>query len=513
VSDPKIRSFDTVVVGGGSSGCVVAHTLAQGDHASVALVEAGPDYGPRASGRWPADLLDAQLFPLSHDWGYTEDRDEGPPQNEPRARVMGGCSAHNQTAAIWPSADDFERWAATAPSWSYRALRPLIDRIEDSDPPSRFRGRGGPLRTRVYANHELAFWQRAFLLAAVTAGYRHLADLSEAKPSDGVAPFHVNADGHTRINAAFAFIDPIRERGDLTILSSTVADRLIVEDGRARGLIVAHGDEQRMLEADRFVLSSGVYGTPAILLRSGIGSLAELAPLGIPTQVDLPGVGRGLQDHPGVPLRYDLTERAQQEHALDAERGRDYQSQVALRTTSAGGPSGLDLHVLPYRSREGNHFILTHAMHPRSRGRVSILSSDPNEPPRIRLGFLNDSEGQDLRTLREGIRLARRIAKEPPLSELIRAELEPGIEIDENEMERFMRARVTGYAHAVGTCRMGSESDPEAVVDETGRLLGLTNVCVADASIMPSIPAANPNLLCMLLGLKVATGLKDSLAS
>jgi choline dehydrogenase len=513
VSDTKSRIFDVVVVGGGSSGCVVAHTLSQVAHASVALVEAGPDYGLRGSGRWPADLLDARRFPLSHDWGYVEERDKGSPQSEPRARVIGGCSAHNQTAAIWPPADDFDRWALAAPSWSYPAIRPLFDRIEDADPPSLSRGQGGPLRTRVYANHELGFWQRGFVSAALAAGHPQLADLSDAEPSCGAAPFHVNADGPTRINTAFAFIDPIRERRNLTILASTVADRLIVEDGLARGLIVLREDERLMLEADRFVISSGVYGTPPILLRSGIGAPEDLTPLDIPVRVKLPGVGRGLQDHPGVPLLFGLTELAQREQALDAQLGRDYQSQVALRTASGKCPSGFDLHVLPYRSEEGDHYILAHAMRPRSRGRVSLRSSEANDPPRIQLGFLSDTEGHDIRTLTDGVHVARRIAKERPFSELIATELEPGIEANETELERFIRDRVTGYAHAVGTCRMGSESDQEAVVDETGRLFGLTNVYVADASIIPSIPAANPNLLCMLIGLKVATGLKNSLDS
>jgi choline dehydrogenase len=209
-------------------------------------------------------------------------------------------------------------------------------------------------------------------------------------------------------------------------------------------------------------------------------------------------------------MRFALTERAQFEQLLDVELGRDYQSQVALRVASDQCSTGFDMHVLPYRSQDGAHYILAHAMRPRSRGRVSLRSLDPNDPPRIELAFLSDQEGHDLRTLRNGIAIARRIAQERPLSELIEAEIEPGIDATEKELERFVRAEVTGYAHAVGTCRMGSESDPLAVVDEEGRVFGLANVFVADASIFPSIPAANPNLLCMLSGFKVATALAGS---
>ena len=504
------HEFDVVIVGGGSAGCAAAGRLCATTDLHVCLVEAGPDYGPASEGYWPSELLDARVRPGTHDWGYGEEREDGTTVSEPRARVIGGCSAHNLCAALWGMPADYDAWAAAGNhGWTYAELRQLIDQVEQcAEPDATHHGHGGSLPTRIYRDEELSTWQRVFLQAAEAAGFPRLPDLSAPDPPQAVAPFHANVLDHTRWNSAFAFLDPVRELPTLTVYDGTTADRLLFDQENATALICSGGAEVELV-ARMFILAAGVYGSPAILMRSGIGPSGHLTELGIFAATDSPGVGENLHDHPGVAMRFGPSPAARRAVIEEYRRGTLLQSQVILRGTSGQCTEGFDLHVLPYmhetEAGEWEFMMYAFNMTPRSRGRVLLRGDDPELAPVIERRLLTDPEDRDMAVLADGVIMARHLATFEPLTSTIAAEVDPGLRVlREDQLFAFIRSTVDTYAHPVGTCKMGPATDSQAVVDPTGRVHGTGNVYVADASIIPQIPRANTNLTCMLIGLKVA---------
>lgn len=411
----SLRDFDLVVVGGGSAGCVLASQLSQRTNERICLVEAGHDYGPRGNGSWPHELLDPRRKPETHDWDYMEERAGGLFVPESRARVMGGCSSHNQCGAVWGRPDDYDRWEKLGnPGWSYSKIRPLIDSVEHSVGSEAFRGRGGAVLTRPYGFEELSNWQRLFLEAALNRGFRKLVDLSDPEPPEGVMAFHANVKDATRWNASFAFLDPARGRDNLVIIDNTFAERLVVRNGRATGLVCVDKTtrEKFELHAERFVLSGGVYGSPTILMRSGIGPAEHLRDQGIPVQVDLPGVGKNLHDHPGVSIAFQPASKSRERLESELAEGRLYQSQTILRAKSGQTLGGFDLNILPYQgiteAGKWTFELLAFNMTPVSRGQVLLKGRDPQLPPRIDFRFLSDGKSHDLLVLRDGICIDRK---------------------------------------------------------------------------------------------------------
>ncbi|MGH2405337.1 MAG: GMC family oxidoreductase [bacterium] len=311
----ETHETDVVVIGGGSAGCAAAYRLLREWHDDVILVEAGSDFGPAESGRWPIDLLDIREdVGDAHDWGYEEILPDGSAAPRSLARVIGGCSAHNNAGAAWGLPSDYDHWAEVLgeQGWSYTAPRPLFDRIENAQPPSAFRGLGGSLPTAPYAG-TLSPCSEVFMAAARQAGLPELSDLSDPAPMGGVARWHLNVRGTTCWNAAFAFLDPLRGDRRLRILENLLTDRLLFNGDRAVAVrCLRDNDGQVLIRAERFIVTAGAMGTPQILLRSGIGPAEQLAAFGIPIVSDLQGVGKHLQDHVSVDITYTLTRRRQE---------------------------------------------------------------------------------------------------------------------------------------------------------------------------------------------------------
>ena len=499
---PPRHAYDVVVLGGGSAGCVLASRLSEDPARSVCLIEAGPDHGPYADGRWPEDLVYANELATSHDWGFAGGWSSW------RAKVLGGCSAHNGCFVAWGSPADFDRWAeAGNEGWSYQALEP-------------YRRRGVEmLRARPSRVEDLDPFMRAGLDAAIEIGLPLLGDFDDPRSLEGTAPILVNAVGDVRWNAAFAYLDPARERSNLTIVPDALVDRLRFEGDRAAGTIVRVDGEELEISADLVVLAAGAYGSPAILLRSGIGPAAELAGLGIDVHADVPGVGRNLVDHPRVEVMY-----APSEELLAGTRdhlaARPARAQTLIKARSETCPAGTwDLHLVLFVRRSFSpdglasgdpmaHFFV-HAMQPASRGSVRMASRDPAVLPIVDHGFLSDEAGRDVTTLASGIRLARRLAAARAMEGLLRDERAPGPGVPDVELADYMRGSVGGYWHPVGTCRMGPAGDAGAVVDPTGCLHGSENVYVADASIIPTIPASNTHLPVIAVAERIAGLLRE----
>jgi len=505
VALPKFA--DTVVIGGGTAGAAVASLLAEHSEQTVLLLEAGPDYGSFANGRWPAELIDAVTIPTTHDWGYDSGR-QYPSRvvTFERARVIGGCSSHNGCAAIWGSSVDYDGWAALGnPGWSTDELRPL------------FRDASERLRVRIPESNEITPFQRTALDAAVDAGIPRVVDLNNLDENLGMAPSPANVVDGVRWNTAFAYLDPVRERSNLTIVGDSECDHLEISSGRATAVVVAGRDGPVRIEAGRVIVAAGTYGSPAILLRSGIGDPTELRAAGIAPMHDLPGVGRNLHDHPRISISYQGTRKLEE---MMGEFARDHwmpEEQTIAKARSSRCTQAFDLHIYPVGGRDlttptGWRWTLEIAcLTPLSRGSLRISSADIAAAPIIDHRYLSDPEDEDSRVLADGVVLAREIAATPAMSSIVGNEISLGGSTQtRTETEAFVRSNGLHYFHPVGTCRMGLATDLSAVVDARGRIHGLDNAYVADASIMPVIPRANTNIPALVVGERIARWLLES---
>jgi choline dehydrogenase len=305
----------------------------------------------------------------------------------------------------------------------------------------------------------------------------------------------VNRRGRTRWSAALAYLDPARGRPNLRIVADALADRVVVDRGRARGVVVHTPAGTGVIEAGTIVLASGAYGSPAILLRSGIGPADELRALGIDVVADLDGVGRNLVDHPAVHVRLTASDELAAQLAADDARGILTHVQSKLKAASSRCADGtFDLHVLPNVGWErdaadrptGRHPIslIPVVLKPASHGVVRLRTADATTVPAIDQRLFSDLEGHDAAVLADGVELARAVADSGPLGSLLRGPAVP----DELPGEAF-----TLY-HPAGTCRMGRPGADGTVVDLDGRVEGVDRLHVADASILPTIPRANTHL-------------------
>jgi choline dehydrogenase len=500
-SERSLKSpVDTLVIGAGSAGCVVAARLAADARHRVALIEAGPDFGALDSGRWPAALLDASRDAMdSHGWGFPGGI------SATRGKVVGGCSAINGCGILAAMDEDYDEWSKHAPGWSASALAPYLERAERA------------IEAHVTEIADLDPWRRRFYEAARELGVPARARFDRGDPDggDAVGPIAMNVVGTTRYNAAFAYLDPVRHYPNLEIAADMLADRVVFDGARAIGVTVRSAEGERTIHARRVVICAGTYASPALLVRSGIGAPDLLAKLGVELRSALPGVGEGLRDHPlvDVPL---LASEELRERSLEHARGTHRIAQVLLRRGRPGIP--WELQVGPWSSdlalEDGKPVpfgycgITATLATPRSVGRVVISSSDPEQLPVVDHGFLTDPDGLDAVRLAEGVALARALAATKEISAV--ATLVPEhASLEGAALEDWIAKEVAGNFHPVGTCRMGARDDPTAVVDGNGRVYGVDGLRVIDASILPGLPRANTHLTVLAVAERLAEELRQ----
>jgi choline dehydrogenase len=492
------ETADVIVVGGGSAGAVLAARLSQNPARTVLLLEAGRVYAPDA---YPAALLDAdKIADPAHDWGYTSrGTDQSPRIPTPRGKVLGGSSAVNASVALRARPGDFAKWGEHgAEGWSFGDVLPAFKLLENTPTgDDAYHGRTGPLSIRQRTDDELTPSLLGFVEASVAHGFKRVHDFNGAE-QNGADGYPVDVLNGVRQNVGLVYLTAeVRRRPNLAIRGDVNIDRVLFDGTTATGVLAADGTVYRGREV---ILSGGTYGSPAILLRSGVGPADELAALGIGVVADLP-VGRRLQDQPGYPNAYALAPGY-------LEMTPAVGSLLWTASTEAAGDE-LDIHVTATHLLDGSFsptggaiVLMSALVQPESTGTLKLASRDPNDAPLIDAHYLGTA--RDARRMLEGVKIGRAIARDPVFAPFVSAELIPGDAVaDDDALAQNIVANVAVYGHPTSTAPMGGSGDPWAVVDSVGAVKGVSGLRVIDASIIPEVPSSTTNVTVIMLAERI----------
>ena len=524
-------TFDYIVVGAGSAGCVLANRLsASGEH-SVLLLEAGG-----SDNNILIKMPTALSYPMAsktYNWGYNSNPEpavNGRQITCPRGKGLGGTSSINGMVYVRGHAKDFDEWQSLgADGWDYQHCLPYFQRAETWQVGGdAYRGGDGPLGVSGGNNMTGNPLYRAFIDAGVEAGYNETADYN-GRQGEGFGPMHMTVSGGIRSSTSRAYLKPVLRRPNLTVMKYVLVDRVLLDGKRAVGIVAEHRGRTLELRADReVILSAGSIASPVILQRSGIGDPEDLAKAGVATAYKLPGVGKNLQDHLEVYFQFHCKEPVSLNSKLNLfskfligarwfffKTGlgatNHFESCAFIRSRAGLESPDIQYHFLPAAMRyDGTPSIKGHGFQvhvgpnkPKSRGAVTLTSTDPAADPFIQFNYLSHDE--DVASWRQCIRLTREIMAQPAMDAYRGDEIQPGLGVSSDEdIDRWVRENVESAYHPCGTCRMGPAEAPETVVDTECRVVGVNGLRVVDASVFPSLPYGNINAPTIMVAEKAA---------
>ncbi|OAH13141.1 GMC family oxidoreductase [Streptomyces jeddahensis] len=497
-----MSEYDYVVIGGGTAGSVIASRLTENPDVRVAVIEGGPSDVDREDvltlRRWMG-LLGGEL---DYDYPTTEQPRGNSHIRHSRARVLGGCSSHNTLISFKPLPSDWDEWEqAGAKGWGavqmeayYARLLNNIVAVDEAD------------RNAI---------ARDFVDAAQAAlGVPRIEGFNKKPFDEGVGFFDLayHPENNKRSSASVAYLHPFLDRPNLDIWLETWAHKLEFDGSRVKGVHVRtkEGEEVLVKAKCEVLLCAGAVDSPRLLMHSGVGPKADLEKLGIPVVHDLPGVGENLLDHPESVIVWETNGPIPENSAMDSDAGL-----FVRRDPEHQGPD-LMFHFyqvpftdnperLGYERPEHGVSMTPNIPKPKSRGRIYLTSADPEVKPALDFRYFTDEDDYDGRTLVDGIKIAREIAKTEPLANWLKREVCPGPDITgDDELSEYARKVAHTVYHPAGTCRMGAVDDELAVVDPELRIRGLDGIRIADASVFPTMPAVNPMIGVLMVGEKAA---------
>lgn len=493
--------YDVVVVGGGTAGSIVAARLSEADQRSVLVLEAGPDY-PDEGSRPAALLAPRSSLDPAYYWAFdgqatSEDAD---PLFVMRGRVIGGSGAINGLSVLRGLPEDYDSWGMEA--WSWDRMLEAYRRIEtDHDFDDANHGSAGPIPVRRLRREDFGEVEEGLFRAALEHGFAERSDVN-APDRDGVGmtPHNVGASG-LRVDTAAAFLDAdARLRPNLEIAGGATVRRILWDGTRAAGIEVEREGVLAKVEAGEVILAAGAVSSPHLLFLSGIGPAADLRAAGVPVVVDLPGVGQNLQDHPT--MRVTL-------HPSKPLGSDPLHTPIVAHFTAEGSEFASDMQMslisLPESPLvEATTFLGCHLLRGTAVGELQFFSGDVADQPRLVFNYY-ESE-RDLRRGREAIRSAVALVDRRPLREALDSVDAPDPETlaSDRQLNRWIRANVATAYHSVGTCKIGADGDPLAVVDESCRVRGVESLRVVDLSIVPTIGRANTFATAAVVGMRGA---------
>jgi choline dehydrogenase len=527
-------SFDYVIVGAGSAGCVLANRLSEDAATRVLLLEAGGS--DRSIFIQMPTALSIPMNMPRYNWGFETEPEpfmNGRRLDCPRGKVLGGSSSINGMVYVRGHARDFDEWEARgATGWGYRNCLPYFRKAETwTGGGDEYRGGDGPLDT-CNGNEMANPLYRAFIEAGTEAGYLETADYNGYQ-QEGFGPMHMTVRNGVRASAANAYLKPVRGRDNLTVVTGALTERIVLEGKRAVGVAYErNGVTRTVLAAREVILAAGSIGSPQLLQLSGIGPGAVLRAAGVEVAHDAPGVGENLQDHLEVYFQF----RCRQPITLNAKLGflaklsigtrwilfknglgatNHFESCAFIRSKAGVEWPDIQYHFLPAAMRyDGNAAFDGHGFQvhvgpnkPKSRGRLRIASPDPRAKPKVLFNYLRHDD--DRAGFRACIRLTREIIGQAAFDRFRGEEIQPGAPVTSDDaIDAWIRANAESAYHPSCTCKIGAADDPMAVLDPECRVRGIEALRVADSSVFPTITNGNLNAPTIMLAEKAADAIR-----